>query len=151
MLTQLKSDINVLQSIDKLKLELVEQKKAGILVIVDGSAQSYTSAYICQQAINQLNEANKNDYICFSYFLDSALFEQYSKQDIIEQLQLQHPINLMLEDALDELVLEVEYSYKKLGMSRHMTLKAKQQLSYSLAMQTAEAIALDMNMLLFAC
>lgn len=149
-LAELANNLSIEQAIENLKQDIAEQKNAGVLVVLDGSEESVRYAYIAKTATAQLSEFKSAPYSCICYILDDELYEGVEKQELLTMLELRQSIALHIDDALDELVLEAEYSYKKLGMSRHMSIQTKRQLRYELAIKTASAIALDMNLKLLS-
>lgn len=148
LLTQLSEDPLLDEQVNELMQKVIQDKKAGVMVVIDGQPESIKKAYIAQLTMNKLNEEQKLSYTCLTFFLDDECYSGYNKTELISKLGLKQAVELNIEEALEELILEAEYSYKKLGMSRHMSFQVKEQFRLRLAMQTAEMMAVDMNLYL---
>lgn len=148
LLTQLSEDARLDEQVNELVQSVKEQKKAGVLVVINGQPETIKAAYIAQLAINKLNEDKAVSYTCMTFFLDDECYTGISKTELISKLGLKQAVELNIEEALEELILEAEYSYKKLGMSRHMSIPVKQKYRLKIAESTAEMMALDMNLYL---
>ena len=147
MLKQLSEDESVKHSVEQLIERVTSQKTAGVLVVVDGSDLAITSLFIAEQAILALNENSAYTYSGMIYFLDDELYDGVAKSELLAQFKTMQPIQLNLDEAVDEVILEAEYSYKKLGTSKHMAINIKKALRLQIALATANAIAADLNLL----
>ena len=147
MLKQLSEDESVKHSVEQLIEAITSQKTAGVLVVVDGSDLAITSLFIAEQAILAINENSDYTYSGMIYFLDDELYDGVAKSELLAQFKTMQPIQLNLDEAVDEVILEAEYSYKKLGTSKHMAINIKKALRLQIALATAHAIAADLNLL----
>lgn len=141
-------DEEIRKRVDFLKSYLIESKATGLLIAISGGVDSAVAAGLCKMATDELTKETGRDYITL------GVFQPYGKQEDIEDsyavaeaFQLTHKVETNIEQAVDEIALEVEYGLKNLGIPRHISKEGKGNIKARTRMVMQYALAFDLNLL----
>jgi len=147
-----KPSIDVQQEIrrrvDFLKAQVRDSRTTGLLIAISGGIDSAVAAGLCKRATDELTEETGKAYMTL------GVFQPYGQQEdiadsyaVAEAFQLQHKIETNIEEAVDEIALEVEHGFKSIGMSRHISRGGKGNVKARTRMVMQYALAFDLNLL----
>lgn len=134
--------------VDFLKEYVVKSGTTGLLIAISGGIDSAVAAGLCKQATDELSAETGKDYMTL------GVFQPYGEQsdiahsyEVAEAFNLKHRIETNIEEAVDEVALEVEHGLKSIGMSRHISRGGKGNVKARTRMVTQYALAFELNLL----
>ncbi|WP_240666623.1 ammonia-dependent NAD(+) synthetase [Longirhabdus pacifica] len=147
-----KPTIDVAAEVDKrvqfLKEHVLASKTTGLLIAISGGIDSAVTAGLCKRATDELTKETGQDYRTI------GVFQPYGEQEdiehsyaVAEEFQLQHTMETNIEEAVNEVALEVEDSLKSIGVHRHVSVKGKGNIKARTRMVMQYAIAFEQNVL----
>ena len=141
-------DEEIRRRVDFLKNYLLESRMSGLLIAISGGVDSAVAAGLCKMATDELTRETGREYITL------GVFQPYGEQPdiadsyaVAEALGLTHTVETNIEQAVDEIVIETEYAFKKLGMPRHLSKEGKGNVKARTRMVVQYALAYEMNLL----
>lgn len=141
-------DEEIRRRVQFLKNYVQKAGATGLLIAISGGIDSAVTAGLCKKATDELSAETGRDYktVC--------VFQPYGVQEDIEDsysvakaFQLNHTVEMNIEEAVDEMAIETEYSFKKLGIHRHISKENKGNMKARTRMVLQYALAFDLNLL----
>ncbi|MCC2687161.1 MAG: synthetase [Paenibacillaceae bacterium] len=126
---QIDVEEEIRKRVDFLKKYVTDYNLSGLLIAISGGIDSAVTAALCKQATDELKAETGKSYMTLG------------------ALGLEHTIETNIEEAVNEIVLEVEYGFKKLGIHRHVSKEGKGNTMARTRMVTQYALAFDLNLL----
>lgn len=147
-----KPQINVAEEIrarvDFLKQYVKNAGTTGLLIAISGGIDSAVAAGLCKLATDELSAESGQEYMTL------GVFQPYGEQvDIADSyavakaFNLKHTVETNIEDAVNEMALEVEHAFKSLGIHRHISRGGKGNVKARTRMVVQYALAFDLNLL----
>ncbi|MDF2722489.1 MAG: synthetase [Paenibacillus sp.] len=134
--------------VDFLKQYIVQSRVTGLLIAISGGIDSAVATGLCKMATDELSQETGRDYITLGVFqpygTQKDIADSYS---VAEAFKLTHKVETNIEEAVDEIATEVEYAYKSLGKSRHISKEGKGNVKARTRMVVQYALAFDLNLL----
>ncbi|ALS29778.1 ammonia-dependent NAD(+) synthetase [Paenibacillus cisolokensis] len=134
--------------VDFLKDHVRKANMSGLLIAISGGIDSAVAAGLCKRATDELTAETGKEYMTL------GVFQPYGKQEDIDDsyavakaFNLKYTVETNIEDAVDEIALEVEHAFKSLGIHRHLSRGAKGNVKARTRMVTQYALAFDLNLL----
>ncbi|RKN65129.1 ammonia-dependent NAD(+) synthetase [Paenibacillus ginsengarvi] len=141
-------DAEIRRRVDFLKQYVLDSRTTGLLIAISGGVDSAVATGLCKMATDELTKETGRDYITLGVFQpygeQADIADSYS---VAEAFGLTHKAETNIEQAVDEIALEVEYSFKSLGMSRHLSRGGKGNVKARTRMVMQYALAFDLNLL----
>lgn len=141
-------DEEIKKRVQFLKQHVLEARASGLLVAISGGVDSAVTAGLCKLATDELAQETGQPYETL------GVLQPYGEQEdiedsyaIVKALQLQSVVETNIEDAVDEIALEVEYAMKGIGVNRHMSIKGKGNVKARVRMVIQYALAFERNLL----
>lgn len=138
----------VRKRVDFLKQYMLNTGTAGLLIAISGGLDSAVVAGLCKQATDELSKESGKEYITLGVFQpygsQSDIADSYA---VAEAFQLTYKAETNVEEAVDEITLEVEHAYKMIGKSRHLSRGGKGNIKARTRMVIQYALAFDLNLL----
>lgn len=138
----------VRKRVDFLKRHVLEAKVSGLLIAISGGIDSAVTAALCKRATDELTAETGKEYITL------GVFQPYGEQEdiadsynVAEALGLTHTVETNIQEAVDEIALEVEFAFKALGTPRHLSRGGKGNVKARTRMVVQYALAFDLNLL----
>lgn len=131
-----------------LKDYLIQSNMSGLLIAISGGIDSAVTTGLCKMATDELSKETGRDYITLGVFQPYG--EQADISDsyaVAEAFQLTHKIETNIEQAVDEIALEVEYGFKHLGIPRHVSREGKGNIKARTRMVMQYALAFDLKLI----
>ncbi|GAB2701491.1 ammonia-dependent NAD(+) synthetase [Paenibacillus thermoaerophilus] len=138
----------VRRRVDFLKSYVKQAKASGLLIAISGGIDSAVATGLCKLSTDELSEETGRDYWTVGVFQPYG--EQADIQDsyaVADTFKLKHRVETNIQDAVDEIALEVEHGYKSLGIHRHISKEAKGNIKARTRMVAQYALAFDLNLL----
>lgn len=130
-----------------LKEHVIGANSLGLLVAVSGGLDSAVAAALCKLATDELTEEQGRDYETL------ALLQPYGEQEdiddsyaVVKDLGLKAALT-NIEEAVDEIAIEVEYAMKSLGQHRHVSRSGKGNIMARTRMVMQYALAFERSLL----
>jgi len=134
--------------VDFLKQYVTQSGTAGLLIAISGGIDSAVAAGICKRATEELSSETGREYMTLGVFQpygeQSDIADSYA---VAEAFQLKHRTETNIEEAVDEIAIEVEHSFKSLGIPRHLSRGGKGNVKARTRMVMQYALAFDLNLL----
>lgn len=134
--------------VDYLKQYVQKSGSTGFLIAISGGLDSAVAAGLCKRATDELSAETGRSYMTL------AVFQPYGQQtdidhsyEVAEAFQLAYKTETNIEEAVDEIALEVEHSFKSIKMSRHLSRATKGNVMARTRMVVQYAIAQELNLL----
>ncbi|MFB9756038.1 ammonia-dependent NAD(+) synthetase [Paenibacillus hodogayensis] len=141
-------DAEIRKRVDFLKQYVLDTGVSGLLIAISGGIDSAVATGLCKQATDELAKETGQDYITLGVFQpygeQSDIADSYS---VAEAFQLKHKVETNIEQAVDEIALEVEYAFKSFGTPRHLSRGGKGNVKARTRMVMQYALAFDLNLL----
>jgi len=141
-------DEEIRKRVDFLKKYVLDANAAGLLIAISGGIDSAVAAGLCKRATDELSEETGKEYMTL------GVFQPYDKQvdiadsyAVAEAFGLLHKAETNIGEAVDEIALEVEHSFKTLGIPRHLSRGGKGNVKARTRMVMQYALAFDLNLL----
>ena len=141
-------DAEIRKRVDFLKKYLLDSKMTGLLIAISGGVDSAVATGLCKMATDELTKETGREYITLGVFQPYG--DQADIQDsyaVAEAFQLTHKVETNIQEAVDEIALEVEYAFKSLGMPRHVSKEGKGNIKARTRMVVQYALAFDLKLL----
>lgn len=145
---QINVETEIRKRVDFLKQQVRNTGMSGLLIAISGGLDSAVAAGLCKIATDELSAETGQPYMTL------GVFQPYGEQaDIADSyavakaLQLQHTVETNIEEAVDEMALEVEYGFKSLGIHRHASREGKGNMKARTRMVIQYALAFDLKLL----
>ncbi|GGG62989.1 ammonia-dependent NAD(+) synthetase [Paenibacillus radicis (ex Gao et al. 2016)] len=134
--------------VDFLKQYVKQSGTSGLLIAISGGIDSAVAAGLCKLATDELSEEAGREYMTL------GVFQPYSEQTdihdsyaVAEAFNLKHLVETNIGETVDEIAIEVEHGFKKLGMPRHLSRGGKGNVKARTRMVVQYALAFDLNLL----
>lgn len=141
-------DEEIRRRVDFLKRYVIDSGTTGLLIAISGGIDSAVAAGLCKRATDELAAETGKAYMTL------GVFQPYGEQAdiadsyaVAEAFGLKYKVETNIEDAVDEIALEVEHGFKKLGMPRHLSRGGKGNVKARTRMVMQYALAFDLNLL----
>ncbi|MCE3198612.1 ammonia-dependent NAD(+) synthetase [Paenibacillus sonchi] len=141
-------EAEVRKRVDFLKAYVLEAGAGGLLIAISGGVDSAVAAGLCKRATDELTAEEGKDYMTL------GVFQPYGEQEdiahsyaVAEAFGLTHKAETNIEEAVNEIALEVEHSLKSLGQHRHITHQGKGNVKARTRMVMQYALAFENNLL----
>jgi NAD+ synthase len=145
---QIDVEEEIRKRVDFLKKYVTDYNLSGLLIAISGGIDSAVTAALCKQATDELKAETGKSYMTLGVFQPYGVQEDIADSyGVAEALGLEHTIETNIEEAVNEIVLEVEYGFKKLGIHRHVSKEGKGNTMARTRMVTQYALAFDLNLL----
>lgn len=138
----------VRKRVDFLKENVISSRTTGLLIAISGGVDSAVAAALCKRATDELTQETGREYMTL------GVFQPYGQQEDIQHsyevakaFGLTHTVETNIEEAVDELALEVEHSLKNIGQYRHMSYRGKGNVKARTRMVVQYALANELNLL----
>lgn len=141
-------EIEVRNRVDFLKQYILKSGTTGLLIAISGGIDSAVAAGLCKRATDELSSETGREYMTLGVFQpygdQSDIADSYA---VAEAFQLKHRAETNIAEAVDEIVIEVEHSFKSLGIPRHLSRGGKGNVKARTRMVVQYALAFDLNLL----
>ncbi|ANE45435.1 NAD+ synthetase [Paenibacillus swuensis] len=141
-------EAEIRKRVNFLKDYVKNSRTSGLLIAISGGIDSAVAAALCKKATDELKEESGQDYMTL------GVFQPYGEQEdiadsyaVAEAFNLTHTVETNIEDTVNEIALEVEFGYKKLGIHRHISKEAKGNTKARTRMVMQYALAFDLNLI----
>ncbi|MFF2483394.1 ammonia-dependent NAD(+) synthetase [Paenibacillus sp. NPDC058071] len=141
-------EAEIRKRVDFLKQYVRQSGTSGLLIAISGGIDSAVAAGLCKQATDELTAETGKEHITL------GVFQPYNEQSdisdsyaVAEAFKLTHKAETNIGEAVDEIALEVEHSFKLLGTPRHLSRGGKGNVKARTRMVMQYALAFDMNLL----
>lgn len=142
------ADEEIARRTEFLKNYVLQARATGLLIAISGGVDSAVAAGLCKRATDELSQETGKPYMTL------GVFQPYGEQEdidhsyaVAEAFGLASLAETNIQEAVDEVVLETEYAFKKLGMSRHLSRGGKGNVKARTRMVVQYALAFDLNLL----
>ncbi|WP_213585454.1 ammonia-dependent NAD(+) synthetase [Paenibacillus sp. J2TS4] len=141
-------DEEIRNRVDFLKHYVKNNGSSGLLIAISGGLDSAVAAGLCKQATDELTQEEGKEYKTL------GVFQPYGQQSDIEDsyavaqaFELDFKTETNIEEAVDEIALEVEYSLKGLGIHKHVSIPGKGNIKARTRMVVQYALAFELNLI----
>lgn len=140
-------DEEIRRRVDFLKQMVLDSHSLGMLTAVSGGLDSAVVAALCKQAAEELTEETGTEYEAL------AVLQPYGEQeDIEDSYAVAKAFSTAatvtnIEEAVDEIAIEVEYALKSMGIHRHVSLSGKGNIMARTRMVMQYALAFERSLL----
>ncbi|HIW33784.1 MAG TPA: ammonia-dependent NAD(+) synthetase [Candidatus Paenibacillus intestinavium] len=138
----------VRKRVDFLKEYVRNTGTTGLLIAISGGLDSAVAVGLCKQATDELSDESGKEYITLGVFQpygeQSDIADSYA---VAEAFNLTHKVETNIEEAVDEISLEVEHAFKSVGKHQHISRSGKGNVKARTRMVVQYALAFDMNLL----
>lgn len=138
----------VSRRVNFMKEYILRSGATGLLIAISGGIDSAVTTGLCKRATDELSQETGKEYITL------GVFQPYGEQADIEHsyevaraFGLTHTMETNIEDAVDEIALEVEHGFKSIGRSRHMSHQGKGNIKARTRMVMQYALSFELNLL----
>ncbi|MFD2701997.1 ammonia-dependent NAD(+) synthetase [Paenibacillus shunpengii] len=145
---QINVEEEVRKRVDFLKEYVLKSGTKGLLIAISGGIDSAVATALCKQATDELTEENGEEYKTL------GVFQPYGEQvdiahsyAVAKAFDLKYTVETNIEEAVNEIALEVEHGFKALGSPRHMTPQGKGNVKARTRMVVQYALSFEMNLL----
>jgi NAD+ synthase len=140
--------VEIRNRVDFLKSYIQQAHAQGLLIAISGGVDSAVATGLCKRATDELTAESGKEYKTV------GVFQPYGEQEDIEDsytvaraFALQYQIETNIQEAVDEIAIEVEYGFKTIGMHQHVSRGSKGNMKARTRMVTQYALAFDLNLL----
>lgn len=141
-------DGEIRRRVDFLKEYVLKSGADGLLIAISGGVDSAVATGLCKRATDELTAEQGKEYMTVGVFQPYG--EQADIQDsysVAETFKLKHRIETNIEEAVDEIALEVEFGLKSIGVNRHISRGGKGNVKARTRMVVQYALAFELNLL----
>ena len=138
----------VRKRVDFLKKYVLNSGTAGLLIAISGGIDSAVTTGLCKRATDELTAETGKEYMTLGVFQPYG--EQVDIADssaVAEAFDLKYRAETTIGDAVDDLALAVEHTFKSLGIPRHISRGGKGNVKARTRMVMQYALAFDLNLL----
>lgn len=141
-------DEEIRKRVDFLKEYVRKAGSSGLLISISGGLDSAVVAGLCKIATDELSAETNMDYRTLGVFQPYGEQEDIADSyDTAKAVGLTHTVEANIEEAVDEIALEVEYALKSVGVHRHISIPGKGNVKARTRMVVAYALAFEQNLL----
>ncbi|KRE35015.1 ammonia-dependent NAD(+) synthetase [Paenibacillus sp. Soil522] len=141
-------EAEIRKRVDFLKQYVKQSGTTGLLIAISGGIDSAVAAGLCKRATDELSSESGQEYMTLGVFQpygdQSDIADSYA---VAEAFQLKHRAETNIAEAVDEIAIEVEHSFKSLGIPRHLSRGGKGNVKARTRMVVQYALAFDLNLL----
>lgn len=143
-------DVNeeIRKRVDFLKNYVRNTGTTGLLIAISGGIDSAVATGLCKLATDELAAESGMDYRTVGVFQpygeQSDIADSYS---VAEAFRLRYTVETDIQEAVDEMALEVEHALKAIGVHRHVSIPGKGNMKARTRMVVQYAIAFEQNLL----
>ncbi|WP_150272011.1 ammonia-dependent NAD(+) synthetase [Paenibacillus tepidiphilus] len=120
----------------------------GLLIAISGGVDSAVAAGLCKLATDELTAEEGTEFITLGVYQPYGVQEDIAHSyAVAEAFGLTHTVETNIEEAVNEIALEVEHSLKAIGQSRHITYQGKGNVKARTRMVMQYALAFENNLL----
>ncbi len=142
------ADEEIRRRVDFLKQHVLDAGAAGLVIAISGGVDSAVSAGLCKRATDELKQETGKPYETIGVFQPYGVQEDIEDSyAVAEALGLDKTLETNIEDAVDEIALEVEHALKGIGVNRHISMQGKGNIKARTRMVIMYAIAFERNLL----
>lgn len=138
----------VRRRVDFLKKHVLDSGTTGLLIAISGGIDSAVATGLCKIATDELTAEKGKEYMTLGVFQpygeQSDIADSYA---VAKAFDLKHTAETNIGEAVDEIALEVEHSFKSLGIPRHISRGGKGNVKARTRMVMQYALAFDLNLL----
>ncbi len=141
-------DEEIVKRVNFLKKYVQDSGTTGLLIAISGGIDSAVAAGLCKRATDELSAETGKEYMTL------GVFQPYGEQGdiadsyaVAKAFNLKHTAETNIGEAVDEIALEVEHSFKNLGIPRHISRGGKGNIKARTRMVMQYALAFDLNLL----
>jgi NAD+ synthase len=138
----------IARRVNFLKSYVLSSGTTGLLIAISGGIDSAVTAGLCKRATDELSAETGMNYKTLGVFqpygVQSDIQDSY---EVAKALGLDHTAETNIEEAVNEIALEVEFALKSIGVHRHMSLKGKGNVKARTRMVVQYALAFEQNLL----
>ncbi|SDX90049.1 ammonia-dependent NAD(+) synthetase [Paenibacillus sp. CF384] len=134
--------------VDFLKEYVRKSGTTGLLIAISGGIDSAVATGLCKKATDELSAETGKEYMTL------GVFQPYGDQidiadsyAVAEAFNLKHRVETNIQEAVDEIAIEVEHSMKSIGISRHISRGGKGNVKARTRMVAQYALAFELNLL----
>jgi NAD+ synthase len=145
---QINVDEEIRKRVDFLKDYVKSSGTTGLLIAISGGIDSAVATGLCKLATDELSAETGKEYMTL------GVFQPYGEQNdisdsyaVAEAFNLKHKVETNIEEAVNEIALEVEHGFKNMGMSRHISREGKGNVKARTRMVVQYALSFDLNLL----
>ena len=138
----------VRRRVDFLKEHVRKANADGLIIAISGGIDSAVTTGLCKRATDELTAETGREYKTV------GVFQPYGVQEDIEDsysvarhFGLKYTVETNIEDAVNEIALEVEYALKSIGVNRHLSIPGKGNIKARTRMVMQYALAFELNLL----
>lgn len=138
----------VRKRVDFLKSYIKDSRASGLLIAISGGLDSAVATGLCKLATDELTEELGKEYKTL------GVFQPYGIQSDIEHsyetakaFNLKYTVETNIEDAVNEVALEVEHSLKNIGVHQHISIPGKGNVKARVRMVIQYALSFEQNLL----
>lgn len=141
-------DQEIRNRVDFLKEYVKNSRSSGLLIAISGGIDSAVAAGLCKQASDELSQETGNEYITLGVFQPYGQQEDIQHSyDVAKAFGLKHTLETNIEEAVNEISLEVEHGLKSIGQSRHISHQGKGNVKARTRMVVQYALSFELNLL----
>lgn len=145
---QIDADDEIRRRVDFLKSYVRDAGATGLLIAISGGIDSAVAAGLCKLATDELSAESGKEYMTLGVFQPYGTQEDiHDSYAVAKAFDLQHVVETNIEDAVTEIVLEVEHGFKTLGTPRHISRGGKGNVKARTRMVVQYALAFDYNLI----
>lgn len=138
----------VRRRVDFLKEYVLKAKADGLLIAISGGIDSAVAAGLCKRATDELTAEQDKEYRTLGVFQPYGLQEDIEDSySVARAFGLKYTVETNIEDAVNEIALEVEYALKSIGVHRHVSVPGKGNIKARTRMVMQYALAFEQNLL----
>ncbi|XEC97736.1 ammonia-dependent NAD(+) synthetase [Paenibacillus tarimensis] len=141
-------DEEIRRRVDFLKNYVLEAGATGLLIAISGGIDSAVTTGLCKKATDELSSETGKPYMTLGVFQpygDQAdISDSYA---VAKAFELEHTVETNIEEAVDEIALEVEHAFKSISIHRHISRVAKGNVKARTRMVVQYALAFDLNLI----
>ncbi|MFC5987582.1 ammonia-dependent NAD(+) synthetase [Marinicrinis lubricantis] len=141
-------DEEIRKRVDFLKEYVRKSKTTGLLIAISGGIDSAVAAGLCKQATDELSQETGMEYRTL------GVFQPYGEQSDIDDsyavakaFDLKYTVETNIEEAVNEIALEVEHALKGIGVHKHVSIPGKGNIKARTRMVVQYALAFEQNLL----
>lgn len=141
-------EVEIRARVDFLKEYVRKSGTTGLLIAISGGIDSAVATALCKKATDELSAETGQPYMTLGVFQPYG--EQVDIADsyaVADAFNLKHRVETNIQEAVDEISIEVEHSLKAIGISRHISRGGKGNVKARTRMVTQYALAFELNLL----